>query len=859
MNKNSVENSNDYVLEIWDNSNGLPQNAVFAMEKDNMGYLWAATEEGLVRLDGTTPKVFDQETYPIMLEQTYYTFFKSKRGIWATADRSIALLQQSILEVIDCSTITEKTWIRAIFETENGELLIGTQSGKIHVWKDNTFSILDFWKPNIELEILSFYPLSSTKLLIGTTRGLYEVDLNLKKSKIVTQDTFVAQKVFGSDTSVFVSSGSGLFRVRENYEMEMIISYDDYRDINPTSLIKDSEDRIWAGSLEKGLLLIEGRNVSRINFPELKNYTVRKIIKERDNIYLGTLGKGLVIVKPAKVKQLKFDSLKEKNVKPIFQANDSSIWIGTKADGIFRIKGDAIQSWTTNDGLIQNGVTTIGSLAGKIYVGSGSGISVIDYKSRKVIETITVENGLKSNYVYAIYQDSKKRLWILTRNGGIHYLDENGLLKLVELPTLYNQTNFISILELKNNQLIIGSMNQGVFWIENEKFTQNQKLPLTPGEDIVYSIYEDEKENLWFGTHGGIIFFKDGRFRSLKKINGLKSRSVYSIIPDPVDGIWITNNFGVQYFSDSELENFKKSTDQNFFLGSTFFNKQMGMPNSEANGLIFPSAVKDYSEKIWIPTVEGVGIIDPSSFSGVPENSSEFIWDELHLGDQSIPIEGDVEIPQGVRMFQISFSLIDFDNPSQYSLFYRMGSKKENWLPIKDQRQLIFNGLKPGKYNLELKILRYGQLETIKTLSIRVIPTFFETTFFLVLLAVSAIFLIYISFQYYFNWKMKNRFEFMVSQRTSELSHTNEKLKDAFTEIEHQNSILKEITWNQSHLIRAPLTKAMGINRILINYPKYTKVGKTKEELEIELLETLNQLDQILKETHSISENLKKP
>ncbi|WP_332914635.1 hypothetical protein [Algoriphagus boritolerans] len=66
----------------------------------------------------------------------------------------------------------------------------------------------------------------------------------------------------------------------------------------------------------------------------------------------------------------------------------------------------------------------------------------------------------------------------------------------------------------------------------------------------------------------------------------------------------------------------------------------------------------------------------------------------------------------------------------------------------------------------------------------------------------------------------------MVGQRTIELSRANEKLKNAVLEIEDQNLILKEITWNQSHLVRAPLTKAMGINQLLIKYANYSNVEK---------------------------------
>ncbi|MFC3414226.1 hypothetical protein [Algoriphagus hitonicola] len=171
---------------------------------------------------------------------------------------------------------------------------------------------------------------------------------------------------------------------------------------------------------------------------------------------------------------------------------------------------------------------------------------------------------------------------------------------------------------------------------------------------------------------------------------------------------------------------------------------------------------------------------------------------------------------------------------------------------------LFFNGLMPGTYDLEVKILRFGQEETIHSLPIQVKANFIETPFFWMIIGFSLLLLVYFIFRYYFNSKMKRELEAKVERRTLQLSQTNEKLKEAVREIEDQNLRLQEITWDQSHLVRAPLTKAMGINQLLIKYSKYSKVAKSKEELEIELLETLKQLDEIVKETHSKSENLKK-
>ncbi|KPQ19106.1 MAG: Y_Y_Y domain/Two component regulator propeller [Algoriphagus marincola HL-49] len=847
-------------MEIWDNSNGLPQNAVFALEKDEFGYLWIATEEGLVRFDGMSPKIFDMDTYPIMQEQTYYTFFKTENGIWASADRSIAFLNKNILKVIDCSSITENSWIRAISEDSAGNPLVGTSKGEIYRWENDEFVKLESWRPKIDLEIHSFFLLKDSELLVGTTNGLYKLNLEKNTSMEVAPSNFSAIKVFGDSSNTYTfSPGEGIFRINKELQLEKIIPIEAIRDINLSSLTLDDENRIWGSSLEKGMMIIENGEVTRFYYPELINYNIRRIIKDETNLYLGTLGRGLAIVKPARVKQPNFDDLRKKNIKALIQGNDSSIWVGTQSDGLFRVVEDEIQSWRQeDDGLLTNGVTTIATKEDKAYIGSSAGVSILDIRSGQFTGYITEDNGLKNNYVQAVYKDSKNTIWILTRYGGLHFIDEDGNLQLIDLPEEFKRTRFISVLESKNGDMIIGSLSQGMFRIRDGAFVENQPLPLTPGENIIYCIHEDKNGDLFFGTHGGLIMLRNGQFKSLKKQNGLQTQAVYSITDDGENGYWITNNFGAQFFSYQEFSLFKESDDESFFIGSTLYDQSVGMPNSEANGLIFPAVTRDFKGRIWVPTVEGVGIIDPSLQSGTEKEEIVFQWDELQYGDQKETINEEITIPEGIRMFQVSFSLIDFKNPSQYSVFYLIESKSDNWLPLKDQRFLYFNGLKPGNYNLKVKILRYGQQEAIYSLPIRVSASFFETLFFKISIAIALILLIYFALNSFFSKKLKVELEEKVIKRTEELSHTNEKLKEAVKEIEKQKEVLHELTWNQSHLLRAPLSKAIGINQLLLNYSKYQKVEKSKEELEQELLSSLKQVDEILKDHFTKSENLKK-
>lgn len=104
---------------------------------------------------------------------------------------------------------------------------------------------------------------------------------------------------------------------------------------------------------------------------------------------------------------------------------------------------------------------------------------------------------------------------------------------------------------------------------------------------------------------------------------------------------------------------------------------------------------------------------------------------------------------------------------------------------------------------------------------------------------------------------MKRNLECMVNQRTAELSNANGQLKNALREIESKNKVLIDVTWYQSHLVRAPLTKAMGIVQVLNQNPNFQELGLSKNEMEEELMKTLEELDQIVRETHSMSENFK--
>src|SRR6185436_9034994 len=50
------------VVRTWGVDQGLPQGTVYALTQTSDGYVWAATQEGFVRFDGTEFVTFDKAT-----------------------------------------------------------------------------------------------------------------------------------------------------------------------------------------------------------------------------------------------------------------------------------------------------------------------------------------------------------------------------------------------------------------------------------------------------------------------------------------------------------------------------------------------------------------------------------------------------------------------------------------------------------------------------------------------------------------------------------------------------------------------------------------------------------------------------
>src|SRR6516165_10225298 len=63
----------DYLIDVWQSDDGLPQNSVITMAQTTDGYLWVSTFGGLARFNGRRFDVFDGDHVPELFGETFGT------------------------------------------------------------------------------------------------------------------------------------------------------------------------------------------------------------------------------------------------------------------------------------------------------------------------------------------------------------------------------------------------------------------------------------------------------------------------------------------------------------------------------------------------------------------------------------------------------------------------------------------------------------------------------------------------------------------------------------------------------------------------------------------------------------------
>ena len=514
------------------------------------------------------------------------------------------------------------------------------------------------------------------------------------------------------------------------------------------AFLQDSNKRLWTASKS---------NYIQIFAPDgnLVGYLSKQgnIIKEKQSFYNG--------------------------VYSILEDKDGNIWLGTKEIGLFQLKKTGANHYS---------------------------IHHFEHQTNDPY-------SLSSNSIYAIFQDSRNNIWIGCYGGGLNLLAQakDGKVSFIHsnnelrnYPIAYGM-KVRNIAEAPGGVILVGTTN-GLLTFSNNferleeiKFYRNIRRPgdknSLSANDIMH-IYTDKNKTTYVVSFtGGVnkvispnLLNENIQFKNYDKNNGLASDLALSMIEDTQNQLWVVSEIALSKFDPA------KETFENYELSSIYqeFNFSEALPIINARNQIILGTDKGFLE-VSPEKMRKSSYVPPIVFTGLKIQG--------HLTDHSIDNLEELELEPSQRNVTFQFAALDYVNPKGILYAYRLQGLEEEWNEADNNRSASYINLPAGKYQLQVKSTNSDGVwvDNVQTLSIHVLPTFWETywawLFYFILFILFTASIVYVLFYIY---RLRHRVDM-------EQQLANIKLR-FFTDISHE--------------LRTPLTLISSpVTEVLENEP----------------------------------------
>ena len=804
-----------YRFRNYGNENDLPSKVIYTLNQDNNGYLWIGTTEGVSRFDGFS---FYKVQFPDSVSGRYPTSsLKDKKGnLWfGCNDGTLFYSAGRFLRQVSLPD-SSGTEISTILEGTDGKIYVIPQHRPVYKIDPGKPSKADIISLDADPAMFTASFTGSGELLIGTQEGL------------------MICKIEG-DSIVIIGEV-------EDFDYSRIMSIHQITSGNDLIIGTDGNG-IFKLSLKEGKKIL-----SRFRgYPELESVEVNSIIQDsQNNIWISTKGNGAFkmqllnssdsIVSVSHID--KTSGLPGDNVMVLFEDSEENIWMGFNGDGLSILTTESFEFYTPGGNDRSNNIIYAGKLGADYFLGTPAGYYIYDLVSRKPKSFASISVQTVRNEINSYFIDSDDNIWIGTKGSGLYLKSKAGginqfyrsgdtgadyitgisisgdniwLATLNGVQIISRQNRILKESYNINNGLPHNSINQVIISENGSGYvaTESDRIyNIDPGSGVtatgapiygtvlnkITSLSIDKTGIIWAATLGNGVFQSYGD--SVKMLNtstGLLSNYAYSVLADKENNIWIGHERGISRYNRNT--GITKVYESDFARG--------GSCNANA---IYETP----DGKILFGTSEGLIIYD-SSKDKKSQNAPVNNINSIIINNIEYPYQPSISLPYKKRYnVRISFTGINFSNPSKvfYSTF--MENYNDDWQEISGSREVTYT-LSNGRYKFNLVSVNEDGLtqETPLSFGITIKQPVWRSWWFILLLLgfASGIVVIIIrerekaqkKVQEYLEKELDARTKVVMDQK-AELEHQNLEITDSINYARRiQSSILPDIKRLKEH------------------------------------------------------------
>jgi signal transduction histidine kinase len=746
----SGQKATDFSITHYNNDNGLPQNSIKGIDMDKNGFLWIATESGLLRFDGRQFKLYDRNHFPIIASNRIGAMGLTKDGLIFFVDElknyySFNKQQALILcrPYTDAETGTGKgrNTYDPLFDELNGkgegfvegrDKAVFYFSGKKKLWTcDLPDADNNAYRTNGSLNGKFYYLNKQFKIKSVDRNGtvkevlLKGIQQNLKVAGLSPNNYCFFQQ---SET-LYLLLGKCIYQLRESGEQELtanlllesdvpgIFTYRNYPSLNLQVV----------GSVTHGLYLYRKKQFKALrhtngfgNFYPQTVYQDSGVITSRGLIY------------------------------PSSSKFNYPLGISEIGRGLLR---DSRSHYWMNMGMIRNGKPFY--------------ITELD-EHLKIVKRY---DGWSAN---CFREAPDGTTWLSSADEG-HIGKINGN-SIKWLSKTWPLRSILTFLPQTNEEFWIGGVHT---FAKLNVCTGKEQHYKSLEQFTIETLYLDADKVLWIGTTGnGLFALKENKIYQLPLDIKNNLSNVHAFLEDKNGFMWMSTNNGLFRCKKEDLKNF--IDDKATTVYYQYFSKESGFNTNEFNGSCTPSAVELGNGKFSFPSVDGLVQFYPDSIRELLPEAKIFI-DKLLVDGKEQYLGKYPTLNPSFKRLEIEVASPFFGNPANQQVEYNVKGLDRNWYPLKNDNIVTLNNLPYGKYSLQFrKRAGFGSNNIITTaLPFTVLPFFYQTWYFRLLILTLVAFLLFafIKIRYAYLLKRNRQLEVEVVQRTIHLKNAN-KLKE---------------------------------------------------------------------------------
>lgn len=701
-----------YNFTTYNTNDGLPQSQVFGLQQAADGQLWMASLGGISRFDG---KTFYNYTTTEGLAATYPIHFvlDHSQRIWAITTSHLNMITgNKVYKYPLPQTVTSPKTRLAV---TNDNVVWCLVNGVLYSFSNNRFvkaqvagyPVHDFLAL-IPGEQHTTWLMAPHRTLYGYNHGVWQ-----RFTSLVLPDTTsrVRNVYIDSARTVWIQTQNGIMVQRQpDGKVQPWLMLRDKR-IALRCITKDQSGNFWVGGNTGAYRIKPDR--SYVHFDYTNGYSLYR-------------------------------------TNDILQDREGNIWLGTDGDGLLKYAGGVFTVFDTGKPGRNNVQVATADSNGHLYFGNtGSDFCMYDGRVKKRLFT---NGAVQYSDINFASTDSHNTVWIGTSTAGLWKLEKGHLSQASFIKnSVYGMSENENSLFFRTEDGLLSYSNGAlqkntaikeyitdVIGIGKDSLLVAKQFGIALLKDTIQlpfhfpvelqrtnsATFAKTKEKIFIGTIGEGIFVWDkttGAFNRITTAEGLATNIIYSLLLDKQGQLWAGTGKGI-----SRLV----STDNFHTIAIHNYGRDQGFNGLECNG----GAIACWPDNtVWFGTTKGIYAYHPE------EDRSTTCTPQLII--QSARLSGKNHITFEFRSISFSYNNI------RYSYFLQ--GPDNNFSAPDHTNSVVYPSLPPGNYIFKVKAIDETgkQLGNMVTYSFSILPAFYQTGWFKLVLTVALMGMIFLFYK----------------------------------------------------------------------------------------------------------------